>query len=541
MGNQEGTLSYSLNYDDSGFSDVAASSMEASYTSDYGANMHHHPHQLKSMFISPDTSFQASTPKKINHISFDYSPDYMENEDIYQDTNKNPEELVLTYDNNSNNDTATHHIKLSEVPEQRRRPSLVKSKSIGIAQSPSNNRHNIHHNSFDDDSSSNDCSCEKCQYSLSVSSNYANSGSRHDSVYSSSWSPKSTLLQIKETDYNNNNISKPIKFNNNNNNNNSYQPQSSRSSHRKNNSDQTLEHIDENNNDLQLLDTSTTATTLTPNSATTPTRYNSLYSYSSSFLKGMNYVGKLARGFKEFYNEINPATLTGAIDVVVVEQEDGSFKCSPFHVRFGKLGVIRSRERIVDIEINGQQVDMHMKLGEAGEAYFVEEDSGSSDDEESSSCESLNGRGHGHIKKSYTTAIDLASMAREDTLTSASVLMKEEKISEENDEAAKSKVEVHVSFSDNISVDKIQSQQDSTTNQTPNFFSDGEITPELTSPAVSRPPTPKSDTELELNAHLKLKRQSLTQQSESNQWSWSWGQLPERQHRDSASKIGRAS
>jgi hypothetical protein len=27
----------------------------------------------------------------------------------------------------------------------------------------------------------------------------------------------------------------------------------------------------------------------------------------------MNYVGKLARGFKEFYNEINPATLTGKI------------------------------------------------------------------------------------------------------------------------------------------------------------------------------------------------------------------------------------
>jgi phosphatidate phosphatase PAH1 len=111
----------------------------------------------------------------------------------------------------------------------------------------------------------------------------------------------------------------------------------------------------------------------------------------------MNYVGKLARGFKEFYNEINPATLTGAIDAVVVEQEDGTFRCSPFHVRFGKLGVIRSRERIVDIEINGMQCDLHMKLGEAGEAYFVEEvadsdSSSSSDDEEgceTSSSESL--------------------------------------------------------------------------------------------------------------------------------------------------------
>ena len=50
---------------------------------------------------------------------------------------------------------------------------------------------------------------------------------------------------------------------------------------------------------------------------------------------------------KEFYSEINGATLTGAIDVVVVEQEDGTYKSSPFHVRFGKLGVLKAKEKIV--------------------------------------------------------------------------------------------------------------------------------------------------------------------------------------------------
>lgn len=50
---------------------------------------------------------------------------------------------------------------------------------------------------------------------------------------------------------------------------------------------------------------------------------------------------------KHWYNEINPATLTGAIDVIVVEQEDGSFVSSPFHVRFGKLGVLKAREKLV--------------------------------------------------------------------------------------------------------------------------------------------------------------------------------------------------
>ncbi|XP_042891313.1 phosphatidate phosphatase LPIN2-like [Penaeus japonicus] len=87
----------------------------------------------------------------------------------------------------------------------------------------------------------------------------------------------------------------------------------------------------------------------------------------------MNYIGKFISNFKDFYNEINAATLTGAIDVVVVRQEDGSYISSPFHVRFGKMGVLRSREKVVDIEINGEPVDIHMKLGESGEAFFVQE------------------------------------------------------------------------------------------------------------------------------------------------------------------------
>ncbi|KAI8438317.1 hypothetical protein MSG28_010887 [Choristoneura fumiferana] len=87
----------------------------------------------------------------------------------------------------------------------------------------------------------------------------------------------------------------------------------------------------------------------------------------------MNYIGKFIANFREFYNEINGATLTGAIDVVVVEQPDGSFTCSPFHVRFGKLGVLRSRFKVVDLELNGESLNIHMKLGESGEAFFVEE------------------------------------------------------------------------------------------------------------------------------------------------------------------------
>uniref|UniRef100_A0A8C1ND79 phosphatidate phosphatase n=1 Tax=Cyprinus carpio TaxID=7962 RepID=A0A8C1ND79_CYPCA len=91
----------------------------------------------------------------------------------------------------------------------------------------------------------------------------------------------------------------------------------------------------------------------------------------------MNYVGQLAETVfvtvKELYRGLNPATLTGGIDVIVVRQPDGSYQCSPFHVRFGKLGVLRSKEKVVDIEINGEPVSLHMKLGDNGEAFFVEE------------------------------------------------------------------------------------------------------------------------------------------------------------------------
>ncbi|KAL1771107.1 phosphatidate phosphatase LPIN2 isoform X3 [Sigmodon hispidus] len=91
----------------------------------------------------------------------------------------------------------------------------------------------------------------------------------------------------------------------------------------------------------------------------------------------MNYVGQLAGQVlvtvKELYKGINQATLSGCIDVVVVRQQDGTYQCSPFHVRFGKLGVLRSKEKVIDIEINGIAVDLHMKLGDNGEAFFVEE------------------------------------------------------------------------------------------------------------------------------------------------------------------------
>jgi phosphatidate phosphatase LPIN len=90
-----------------------------------------------------------------------------------------------------------------------------------------------------------------------------------------------------------------------------------------------------------------------------------------------NSLGKLVVSVSEFYKDLNPSTLSGAIDVIAVERSDGSLACSPFHVRFGKMQLLRPQEQVVEVKVNGKVVeDVQMKLGEAGEAFFVMEADG---------------------------------------------------------------------------------------------------------------------------------------------------------------------
>ncbi|KAI1818222.1 LNS2-domain-containing protein [Poronia punctata] len=89
----------------------------------------------------------------------------------------------------------------------------------------------------------------------------------------------------------------------------------------------------------------------------------------------MQYVRNLSDSVSTAWNSINPATLSGAIDVIVVEQDDGSLCCSPFHVRFGKFSLLRPYEKKVEFRVNGVKQDYAMKLGEGGEAFFVFETS----------------------------------------------------------------------------------------------------------------------------------------------------------------------
>lgn len=113
----------------------------------------------------------------------------------------------------------------------------------------------------------------------------------------------------------------------------------------------------------------------------------------------MQFVGKMLTSVSEFYKDINPSTLSGAIDIVVIKhinrendrnaiidtikkddnqtididnQKNELFVCSPFHVRFGKIHVLRPQDKLVEISINSVKIEnLAMKVGEAGEAFFV--------------------------------------------------------------------------------------------------------------------------------------------------------------------------
>uniref|UniRef100_A0A8B9DIP2 Lipin N-terminal domain-containing protein n=1 Tax=Anser cygnoides TaxID=8845 RepID=A0A8B9DIP2_ANSCY len=91
----------------------------------------------------------------------------------------------------------------------------------------------------------------------------------------------------------------------------------------------------------------------------------------------MNYVGQLAGQVfvtvKELYKGLNPATLSGCIDIIVVRQPDGNLQCSPFHVRFGKMGVLRSREKVCSPKYceNGFCEEMEMVGANINQFLFV--------------------------------------------------------------------------------------------------------------------------------------------------------------------------
>ncbi|KAF7818550.1 phosphatidate phosphatase PAH1 [Senna tora] len=90
----------------------------------------------------------------------------------------------------------------------------------------------------------------------------------------------------------------------------------------------------------------------------------------------MNVVGKvgslITQGVYSVATPFHP--FGGAIDVIVVQQQDGTFRSTPWYVRFGKFqGVLKGAEKFVRIDVNGVEANFHMYLDNSGEAYFIKE------------------------------------------------------------------------------------------------------------------------------------------------------------------------
>uniref|UniRef100_A0A673CGQ1 phosphatidate phosphatase n=1 Tax=Sphaeramia orbicularis TaxID=375764 RepID=A0A673CGQ1_9TELE len=261
----------------------------------------------------------------------------------------------------------------------------------------------------------------------------------------------------------------------------------------------------------------------------------------------MNYVGQLAGQVfvqvKELYRGLNPATLSGCIDVIVVRQPDGSLQCSPFHVRFGKMGVLRSREKVVDMEINGEPVDLHMKLGDNGEAFFVQETENDQEvvpsylatspimsDGAFLMSSSLLGKSNGppvQTLGSTGTAGEtgngvLKKRRKRRRKTRADSMRREENGDYSEDEDM---FTIDISSDEGTEMEMSPSTVIDPTHGCGSFKqtgiytrSDGEWSP-LQSPGSSRPTSPKSDSEL------------MTKESDADNQNpamhWAWGELPQ--------------
>ncbi|XP_063771462.1 phosphatidate phosphatase LPIN1 isoform X2 [Pseudophryne corroboree] len=253
--------------------------------------------------------------------------------------------------------------------------------------------------------------------------------------------------------------------------------------------------------------------------------------YNWSWAQTMNYVGQLAGQVfvtvKELYRGLNPATLSGCIDVIVVRQPNGNLQCSPFHVRFGKMGVLRSREKVVDIEINGESVDLHMKLGDNGEAFFVEETEGNEEPIPSHLATSpilLDGASlmEAQLKRNsaeWPRSLDPSSSAQ----TSGIMYLAQPG----TDNATSGSVKKRRKRRRKSKLDNLKREDNGDTTEEEDMFtidmsSEEEAEPlETASPPGSRPATPKSDSEL---VSKPMERGMAPSELPMH---WAWGELPQ--------------
>uniref|UniRef100_A0A2K5R9Y2 phosphatidate phosphatase n=1 Tax=Cebus imitator TaxID=2715852 RepID=A0A2K5R9Y2_CEBIM len=258
----------------------------------------------------------------------------------------------------------------------------------------------------------------------------------------------------------------------------------------------------------------------------------------------MNYVGQLAGQVfvtvKELYKGLNPATLSGCIDIIVIRQPNGNLQCSPFHVRFGKMGVLRSREKVViNLEVSGKEViPMHLATSPILS-------------EGASRMECQLKRNAVDRMRGLDPSTPAQGMAPSETPSSGSVVKKRRKRRRKS-QLDSLKRDDNMNTSEDEDMFPIEMSSDEATelldgsrtlpNDIPPFQDDipkENLSPAVTypqsasypnsdrewsptpSPSSSRPSTPKSDSE------LVSKSTERTGQKNNPEMLWLWGELPQ--------------
>ncbi|XVF76562.1 hypothetical protein PTKIN_Ptkin13bG0275800 [Pterospermum kingtungense] len=121
----------------------------------------------------------------------------------------------------------------------------------------------------------------------------------------------------------------------------------------------------------------------------------------------MNVVGKvgslISQGVYSVATPFHP--FGGAVDVIVVQQQDGTFRSTPWYVRFGKFqGVLKGAEKVVRITVNGTETDFNMFLDNSGEAYFVRQVDSSKGFEKNGDGKVLRDEGNKNIRLEHSVS-----------------------------------------------------------------------------------------------------------------------------------------
>ena len=70
------------------------------------------------------------------------------------------------------------------------------------------------------------------------------------------------------------------------------------------------------------------------------------------------------------FRKVNPSSLSGAMDIIVIEHKDGSLRSSPWHLTFGKFGLFYHSNKIISVSVNDSPAPFLMYVDKDGRGQF---------------------------------------------------------------------------------------------------------------------------------------------------------------------------